>query len=70
MDQSKKRSPYSTPNVTKVALRKEQAVLSQCSVGVQTPDAGGPGNCFPVGGVMPNGCKSGPSGMGDSGSTS
>ena len=66
MDQSRKKASYSPPHITKVVLRKEQAVLSQCSLQDVNPDAGGaPWDCFDAGGIMPNGCKKGPSGMGN-----
>jgi hypothetical protein len=33
MENESKRQPYSPPQITRVVLRPEQAILSQCSVG-------------------------------------
>ena len=31
MDRTRDRQPYNAPQITRVVLRKEQAILSQCS---------------------------------------
>lgn len=70
MDQSRKKASYSPPNVTKVVLRKEQAVLSPCAVDISAPDDGGGGQCY-LPGAWQFGCKNGTwSGTGNDGPTS
>lgn len=67
MNRAEKRKTYSPPQITKVILKREQAILSQCSVGITDPaDPTFQFECYPVGGY-PNGCKHGPSAAGDSG---
>ncbi len=34
-----KKSPYHPPQITRVVLRREQAILSQCSEGAPGPDS-------------------------------
>jgi hypothetical protein len=44
MDEQKERLPYRAPQITRVVLRQEQAILSQCSTMAMSPqDLGTPG---------------------------
>ncbi|MGH7180922.1 MAG: hypothetical protein ACREJN_02975 [Nitrospiraceae bacterium] len=50
MDSAKK--PYTAPQLFRVDLSPEQAILSACSLMAMTAQNGGGGNCRPQ-----NGCK-------------
>jgi hypothetical protein len=64
MEDTKGRQPYHPPEITRVVLRREQAILSQCStMGSQNRDLGspsvqtcgwGPDNCRAWAGSGPN----------------
>ena len=44
MDKTRDRQPYYAPQITRVVLRQEQAILSQCSTSATNPrdfDSGG-----------------------------
>lgn len=61
--------PYTTPQVVRVELTHEQAVLSQCSVSATTNSTNLISRCFPN--TTPENCKKHASGTGrDSSSTS
>jgi hypothetical protein len=43
MDNTKQRQPYGAPKITRVVLRQEQAILSQCStMATSNRDLGSP----------------------------
>ncbi len=49
MDIAKERQPYRPPQITRVVLRQEQAILSQCSTMASDPrDLPGGMNCNSV----------------------
>ena len=61
-DQSKKK-PYTKPELFRVQLNQEQAILSACSLTTMNAANGGGGTCRSQGG----GCKRHNSSSGDSG---
>ena len=52
MDRHSTKKPYTTPQLFRVALNPEQAILSACSLAANTAQNGGGGNCRPQ-----NSCK-------------
>jgi len=54
------KKPYTTPQLFRVELSQEQAILSACSLTAMSAQNGMGGNCRPL-----NGCKRG-TGAGDS----
>jgi hypothetical protein len=61
MEQHSTKKPYTTPQLFRVELSQEQAILSACSLTANTGQAGGGANCRPQ-----NQCKRA-NGAGDSG---
>jgi hypothetical protein len=47
MDQPPTKKPYITPQLFRVELNQEQAILSACSLAANTGQAGGGPNCRP-----------------------
>jgi hypothetical protein len=55
MDERKPRRPYHSPQITRVVLRREQAILSQCStMATSNRDLGGSVNTCAYG---PDNCR-------------
>ncbi|MFI5247783.1 MAG: hypothetical protein ACHQWV_04430 [Nitrospirales bacterium] len=52
MDQHSTKKPYITPQLFRVELNQEQAILSACSLASNSGQAGGGANCRPQ-----NNCK-------------
>lgn len=59
MDQSPAKNPYITPQLFRIELNQELAILSACSLAANTGQNGGGANCRPQ-----NNCKRG-NGSGD-----
>jgi hypothetical protein len=52
MDQPSTKKPYVTPQLFRVELSQEQAILSACSLAANSGQAGGGAHCRPT-----NNCK-------------
>jgi hypothetical protein len=60
----KNKRPYVAPEVFRVDLNPEQAILTACSLGTTSSIGNGNARCKPVQGGVPTGCKSSSAGSG------
>lgn len=60
----KNKRPYVAPEVFRVDLNPEQAILTACSLDATSNIGSGNARCKPVQGGMPTGCKSSSAGSG------
>ncbi len=63
MSEPSKKKPYTTPQVFRVELDPEQAILTACSLATMSAANGGTGTCR----LQAGGCKRHSSASGDSG---